>query len=259
MSKTKKNSDSPLADIQIGKVSALWAERQGLSHTYWETTTSTNDFAKNEAFDLSENEIAKIYFADNQTQGRGRFERQWLSTQKGSQLLSTWSFAVPHPAQPTLSVLFGLSLYRAALATWPFLTWSLKAPNDLFLNGKKVAGLLTEVVSQGAEVRWVIGLGLNVFDQPKLTPPPEYPITHLAAELPAGAPLMGEDWTGFLERWFFEVTAHLSREDFQLTTSEQKILIHALNSNPHIKEKFTGIEKNGTLLQGTNKTSWNEI
>lgn len=266
MNKTNKkttattNTDTPTADIKIGKISALWTERQGLSHSYFESTTSTNDYAKQEAFDLSANEIAKIYFADEQTNGRGRFDRKWVSAKSGSQLLSTWSFSVMYPAQPTLSILVGMSLYRAALSTWPFLNWSLKAPNDLFLNGKKVAGLLTEVVTQGAETRWVIGLGMNVFSIPKIDPKPDLPITCLTHELPNGFPLMGEDWTSFLDRWFFELTAHLGREDFSLSPTEQKVLLLALNSNPNLKSKFTAIEADGTLIvDDDDEIKWTEL
>ena len=68
--------------------------------------------------------------------------------------------------QPTLSPLVGLALYKACSGTWPFLNWNLKAPNDLYISNKKVAGLLIETVTQGDDIRLLVGLGLNVLATP---------------------------------------------------------------------------------------------
>src|SRR3989344_4221411 len=113
--------DTPLDDIRIGRVSHEWAQVQKLKTFHFPVVDSTNTKAKAEAFmadTLSEHLI--VYFAEAQSSGRGRGTHTWSNANPGSQLLSTWSF----------------------------INFNLKAPNDLYINDKKVGGLLIETVSQ---------------------------------------------------------------------------------------------------------------
>ena len=73
----------------------------------------------------------------------------------------------PHSPQPIMAPLIGLALLKSCQFVWPNLKLSLKAPNDLFLMHKKVAGLLTESIQQGDKHRLIIGLGMNINDHPQ--------------------------------------------------------------------------------------------
>ena len=100
----------------------------------------------------------------NQTGGRGRLGREWVSPASGSLALSValWPHLVPQPLTPewlgSVSLLTGACLadaIRPHLAEPVRIKW----PNDVLIGGKKVAGILGEVSGSG---RVVMGVGLNV-------------------------------------------------------------------------------------------------
>jgi BirA family biotin operon repressor/biotin-[acetyl-CoA-carboxylase] ligase len=100
----------------------------------------------------------------NQTGGRGRLGREWVSPEGGSLALSVavWPELVPRPLTPewlgALALVTGASLadaIRPHVAEPVRLKW----PNDVLVAGKKVAGSLGEVSADG---RVVVGVGLNV-------------------------------------------------------------------------------------------------
>ena len=245
--------DNPLADIRIGQVTSQWAENNHLLVSYSVELKSTNEIAKAEAF--AENLQAEslcLYLTDHQTAGRGRGSHTWSDARPGSSLLSSWSFLLGTKPQPTTSCLVGLAVYRAAMATWPFLPWNLKAPNDIYIGEKKVAGLLLESILQGDEVRLIVGLGLNVTSSPQgMTT-----ATSLVSSLPAGIPLLGQDYMSFLDRWLFELTDAVSRCHEPLSPTDQASLLMALNLHPLLANKYTGMEADGSLWIQDKKISW---
>lgn len=101
--------------------------------------------------------------ADRQLAGRGTRGRAWDSAAGG-----LWLSVVARPARTdaleALSIRIGLSLARALEATCPGLPpLALKWPNDLLLDGGKVAGVLCEARWNGDICQWVaIGVGVNV-------------------------------------------------------------------------------------------------
>lgn len=248
--------DTPLADIRIGEVTEHWAQAQKIHCIYKPSLDSTNNLAKTQAFqEKSLSEQLVIYVADAQSAGRGRGQNKWTTGAPGSQLLSTWSFMVEHPPQPVVSPMIGLALYRAASATWPFLHWNLKAPNDLYIGHKKVAGLLLETVSQGEDVRFLVGLGFNVIAAPASVEQ----ATALVAELPITAPLLAQDWISFLERLIFEFSFSLQQSFEELNSTSCHALLKALNEHPHLKEKYTDVDTSANLTTASSRISWQEL
>jgi BirA family biotin operon repressor/biotin-[acetyl-CoA-carboxylase] ligase len=243
-------------DIRIGEVTSRWAENNHLFVSYHKTLDSTNDLAKEEAFeeDLLDESLC-LYVTDNQTQGRGRGDHTWSQGSVGGALLSSWSYLTNAKPQPTLSCLVGLSLYRACSTTWPFLPWNLKAPNDIYIGPKKVAGLLIENVLQDDETRIIVGLGLNVFSSPQDISA----AASIAACLPAGVPLLGQDWMAFLDRWLFELTDAISHCEESLSPTDQFSLLTALNQHPLLSEPYSMIEKDGSLVVGERKIPWSSL
>lgn len=249
-------SDSPMNDIRIGQVSHHWADAQKIKAIYFASTDSTNQQAKDKAFDEeSFSEHLIIYFADQQTAGRGRGKNTWLTPHSGSQLLSTWSFMLDQPTLPIVTPLVGLALYKAASATWPYLDWNLKAPNDLFIGEKKVAGLLLETISQGDDHRLLIGLGFNVIKSP-------YELdtaTSLARSLPDDTPLLAQDWISFLERLVFEFSFSIQQSFEPLNPSTRQALLFTLNKNPLLKDKYVSIDDSANLKTSAKNISWQEL
>lgn len=249
-------SDTPLADIRIGQITSQWAEGNHIYVSYHREIDSTNSLAKEEAF--AENlmdESLCLYITDHQTAGRGRGKNSWLDARPGSSLLTSWSFLLAVKPQPTTSCLIGLAVYRACSTTWPFLPWSLKAPNDIFLGSKKVAGILLENVIQGDEVRLIIGLGLNV----TASPDEVESATSLVESMPGGAPLLGQDYMAFLDRLLFELTDAVSHAEEGLSPTDQLSLLTALNHHPLLKEKYTGMDTDGSLWINDKKISWTSL
>lgn len=103
-------------------------------------------------------------FAYEQTAGKGRRGKSWLSVPAQNILLS---IAVEMKWQPVLDQ-FPVSV-AAALACRDFISQKVKSevrikwPNDIFITDSKAAGILIENVIQGTLWQWsVIGIGINV-------------------------------------------------------------------------------------------------
>ena len=128
---------------------------------YFDSIGSTNDealaWAANDAGDMS------LVIADEQTLGRGRLDRPWI-TPRATALAFSLVLRPSEEERPHLSRIVGL----AALAVsdvlqshnlYPEIKW----PNDILLKQRKVAGILIELVWSGDEVDCVvIGIGVNV-------------------------------------------------------------------------------------------------
>jgi BirA family biotin operon repressor/biotin-[acetyl-CoA-carboxylase] ligase len=256
---------------KIGEASAKWANVAGLKHWYEPTTTSTNLIAKDNAFS---EELLKtpifIYFTDYQSQGKGRGTNRWLNSSDNSNLLSSWSFYIQNAPSPLLSCFIGLAVFRALSSTWPFLPWSLKAPNDIYLADKKVAGLLIETISKGNPTsdsngnshRLIIGLGFNIFAHPTDIEN----ASHLNAFLGTNQ-LSQNEWYAFLDRLLMEFSLTISNSITQstdnsaskFTANEKSALLHALNRSPLLTEPYLNLDDQGNIFTPSRKISWYEI
>lgn len=248
--------DSPTKDIRIGEVTSKWAESNHIYAAYHQSLPSTNDLAKEEAFAESLlDESLCLYLTDMQTRGRGRGSRTWEQQEPGGALLSSWSYLTNSQPQPTTSCLLGLAVYRACSTTWPFLPWNLKAPNDIYIGDKKAAGLLIENILQDDETRLIVGLGLNVLQAPADLST----ATSIAQALPAGVPLLGQDWLSFLDRLLFEMTDAVSHCEEPLSPTDRISLLTALNLHPLLKEKYTQVEADGSLVSASAIIPWSAL
>lgn len=106
--------------------------------------------------------------AHEQTAGRGRRGRAWADPKGHFSATLVMRPAEP-PAQVALrSFVASLALYDAfAAATGRTSGLALKWPNDVLLNGGKVAGILLESAGLGGQVSHIaIGIGVNLIDPP---------------------------------------------------------------------------------------------
>lgn len=126
---------------------------------YYPRTTSTNEAAKR----LARRGAAEgtVVVADEQTRGRGRQGRSWVASPRSSILASI----VLHPAVaqlPQLGMAASLAIMQA-IKVITGLESSIKWPNDVLLNGKKVSGILVEGEVTGDRVDFaIVGIGINV-------------------------------------------------------------------------------------------------
>ncbi|KXI27541.1 biotin--[acetyl-CoA-carboxylase] synthetase [Paraglaciecola hydrolytica] len=121
---------------------------------------STNQYIKEHQTELPNGFVC---LAEAQTAGRGRHGRKWVSPYGASMYLSMhWTFALGYQALNGLSLVIGVAVVEA-LKKLGIVEAQVKWPNDIYVQGKKLAGILIEVEGQmGATCQCVIGIGLNV-------------------------------------------------------------------------------------------------
>ena len=123
--------------------------------------------------------------ADRQTAGRGRHGRPWSSPPGTGLYVSLLVRLVPSPERPPtlLPLLAGVAAARAIAAVGGIQA-RLKWPNDVLLNGRKLAGILVEgSFEPDGGFAAAVGLGVNVATLPQDLPPRTiYPATSILAE-----------------------------------------------------------------------------
>lgn len=134
------------------------------------TVDSTNTVA----MELAERgaEHGTVVVAENQTKGRGRMGRTWVSPPGGNIYMSVILMPDIQLRDATLlTIMAGVACCRA-LRDITGLPVEIKWPNDLMVSGKKLGGMLTEVKSNaGKIVLAIIGIGINVNVPMKDFPP----------------------------------------------------------------------------------------
>lgn len=229
-----------------------WALQRHLALVSDQQTGSTNDDAKKNAF--NERSDLTLYITAHQTLGRGRGSNTWLDTGGGDALLSTWSLSAPNSPQAITGPRIGLALFVAASKTWPSLPWSIKAPNDLFLDGLKVAGLLVETVSNGSRNRVVIGLGFNVLNHPRKFDT----ATHLLEKL--GDRPTESDWFRFLDELktqFQKGVQESASSTLSAASCEQlKTALNANSARAFVVQKVT---PEGDLIHDKGMVRWTDL
>ena len=125
-----------------------------------------------------------VLTAEVQTAGRGRRGREWLSP-FGRNLAVSLGVAIDRPPAQVgaLGLAVGLGVHDALTeAGAPGV--QLKWPNDVLLGGRKVAGILVELVRLGPVVEVVIGIGVNVGCAIAIASQVEQPIADVAEAVP---------------------------------------------------------------------------
>jgi len=128
---------------------------------YLESTDSTNRQARERA--LKGGQEGLVVIADSQSQGKGRMGRSWSSPPGVNVYLSiVLRPPIPPHRAPQITLLAGISCAQA-LIKGTGLDTRIKWPNDIFLNGKKAAGILAEMEGERSDLHFVIlGIGINV-------------------------------------------------------------------------------------------------
>ena len=124
---------------------------------YLESCDSTNLWAKAHAGELGP--LTAVYTM-NQTLGRGRLGRRWENA-AGQALYYTAVVQQPLAQPETLPQLMSLVAAEAMQAQFG-VTCQIKWPNDLLLDGRKIAGILCESTEGPAGRVWVLGIGVNL-------------------------------------------------------------------------------------------------
>lgn len=123
-----------------------------------DSVDSTNNWVKSHLHELSS---FTCVTALEQTAGRGRFKRHWVSP-CGQNIYATLFFTVPLGADYLCNLGQLMAFSCAKTLRGIGFSAQIKWPNDILIEGKKIAGVLTETVTQGDLIGMIIGIGMNV-------------------------------------------------------------------------------------------------
>ena len=135
------------------------------SLVYLETVTSTNLLARRVMSECSESEISlpeAMIIAGEQTGGRGRGSRTWSSPpDKG-----IYATILHHVSSEEFAVLpLRVATILASYLRETFgIDAGIKWPNDILVDGRKIAGILIEARNSGDGAHVIIGVGVNIFE-----------------------------------------------------------------------------------------------
>jgi BirA family biotin operon repressor/biotin-[acetyl-CoA-carboxylase] ligase len=129
---------------------------------FYESTTSTNDSAL-EIGSKRDHPEGIVVVADSQTEGRGRLGRKWISP-SGVNLYFSVILQPPFSKQEsTILSLAAAASAVNAIRDYTGLNASIKWPNDILINNKKIGGILIESKSGLDKTDMlIIGMGINV-------------------------------------------------------------------------------------------------
>lgn len=225
----------------------------GKNIKHFDTVTSTQTVAHEEAQNNAIN--GTVIVADEQTKGRGRITRNWQSTSgKGVWLSMILRPEIPPQEAPKLTLLTATVL-ADVLRNYVHVEPQIKWPNDILINGKKTAGILTEMQAEQDRIWYVIvGFGLNVNHTIEELPENiNYKATSLRVETDTEWKLndliqeilvtFEKTYDYYLEHGFADIKEKWESYGFKMG---KEISIKTMKS--HWKAPFLGITNDGALI-----------
>jgi BirA family biotin operon repressor/biotin-[acetyl-CoA-carboxylase] ligase len=145
-------------EIREGLKTKVFGKRQIV---YFNETDSTNTRAKDLAIKGAPE--GTLIVSEKQTKGRGRKGRNWFSPSRGGIYTSLiLRPRIPPNEAPKMTLLTAVAVAET-LHSLTQLKANIKWPNDILINGKKIAGILTEISTEMDAIDYiVVGLGMNV-------------------------------------------------------------------------------------------------
>ena len=132
----------------------------------FEKVTSTNDTAIN--LIKNQQKEAGWVFATTQTQGRGTHGNKWIS--ETGNLFGSIFFPLNknYPSFSEFSIINPVIVHEIIKKFCGEKKISFKWPNDIFVNGKKICGILQEVITYDSKKFLIIGMGINIISNPDI-------------------------------------------------------------------------------------------
>ena len=127
---------------------------------FLEEVESTNKYAKEHIKDYSD---MTLIYTDNQTNGRGRLDRKWSYAGKDN----IYASIILKPSEDMKDIYSNLTQFLCLMLAQTFedygVTPTIKWPNDIQINGKKISGILAEgVIENGKLEGLILGFGVNL-------------------------------------------------------------------------------------------------
>lgn len=122
---------------------------------------STNEECKRQADNGCKSGL--LVTCDNQTAGKGRLGRSWTGDSNKGLYMSMVLRPDIMPTEASQITLVAGIVLRRIIERFTNCTVQIKWPNDIIINGKKVAGILTEMSAEMEKVNYIVlGIGINV-------------------------------------------------------------------------------------------------
>jgi BirA family biotin operon repressor/biotin-[acetyl-CoA-carboxylase] ligase len=227
------------------------APAEVMERQHFASVGSTNDLAL-DAFRAGRTDPLWIT-ADQQVDGKGRRGRNWVSPPGnfyGSLLLVN---PAPSEALPQLAFVVSLAMHKALSRALPpnaqqHLT--VKWPNDLLYDRKKIAGILMEANHVSGRTGIVIGCGINCATSPVTAP---YAVTNFSAEGQVLSPdavfeLFSAEMLIALAQWQAGANFASVREEWLQRASGVGEEITVRLNDRELKGRFSGLDATGRLL-----------
>ncbi len=176
---------------------------------YLDTIDSTQNYAKTHIVLFDASAITCIV-AEEQTNGRGQFQRKWTSP-RGVNLYATLVFRLPLPCPQLNTLAIVMAKTIKTVLQKENIPATLKWPNDVQIHNKKVAGALCETIFHPTFIDIFLGFGLNVnMEQEDLTKI-DQPATSLKEET-------GKIWdkNALLEKIQAEFLLQITQEEIRI-------------------------------------------
>jgi len=145
----------------------LGTKRIGRKIIVFSSTSSTNDvaaeYAKNKIND------GLVVLAEEQTKGRGRAGNKWI-TARADSIICSIGLSDCNLNPELLSLACAVAVAEA-IGRCAKSRAKIKWPNDIILNGKKIAGILAESKSSKKRIACIIGIGINCHQSIESFPP----------------------------------------------------------------------------------------
>ena len=144
----------------------------------FESVASTNDVAIN-LIKEKHREIGCVY-AKKQTKGRGTYGKKWVSDE--GNLFGTIFFPLKddYPPFNEFAIINPVIISSVIENFCKKKNITFKRPNDVFVNQKKICGILQELITVNSRKFLIIGIGLNIISNPKINT--KYQTTNILIE-----------------------------------------------------------------------------
>lgn len=136
----------------------------GKNIIYFESIDSTQDYAKQIAKEKAQK--GTVVLAEFQTKGKGTKDRRWVAEKQKNIMMTAIWYPNSHICKlEGLTIQIAEAIQKAVKKLYGY-ELAIKEPNDLYLNGKKIGGILTQSTTiQNIVTNLYIGIGLNVNEE----------------------------------------------------------------------------------------------
>ena len=217
-------------------------------HFFYKSLENTNDTAKKIYYSKKSKNVALLTLL--QKSGRGRTDKKWIS-KKGDltcSFLVSFQTSVKKLGQINLWFINKVLIILKKLN--PDLNLKIKWPNDIYLDEKKLGGILVETsILRGNVNYFLFGVGVNIVSSPKNLSYPTTSLTNLSKKI-SSLKLFLEISKTITNSYFELKNSSLLRidNDFLKNFKDFKRIIKIKLKEKVLEGKFNSITKNGELV-----------